>query len=154
MFPHQQPTPEQQPTNNTYEQNPTTMLSLEKAVERKSKIAAFRMWLAKNGLDEKDHQISGMKFCVEHEITDTPSNGVRGAIIADEMGLGKTILMMGLNAVNPDKRTLIVLPPALMEQWINIIRNFMHINHQIFKIYKVDRLERIYRRIFWIRVYF
>ena len=117
------------------------MLSLEKAVERKSKIAAFRVWLAKNGLDEKDHQISGMKFCVEHEITDTPSNGVRGAIIADEMGLGKTILMMGLNAVNPDKRTLIVLPPALMEQWLNIIRNFAGVEPFVYHGVKAKALS-------------
>ena len=42
---------------------------------------------------------------------------VRGGIVADEMGLGKTIMMIGLTISNFKKRTLIVLPVALVKQW-------------------------------------
>jgi SNF2 family DNA or RNA helicase len=42
---------------------------------------------------------------------------VKGGFVADEMGLGKTITMIGLMFCNYVKRTLIVLPPILIEQW-------------------------------------
>jgi SNF2 family DNA or RNA helicase len=42
---------------------------------------------------------------------------VLGGIVADEMGLGKTIMMIGLTISNFKKRTLIVLPVALVKQW-------------------------------------
>ena len=39
------------------------------------------------------------------------------AIMADDMGLGKTIQFMGLVLSNFQKKTLIVLPNALLQQW-------------------------------------
>ena len=57
------------------------------------KLKIFRAWLKKAGLQEKPHQISGLKFCLEREKA-TKSEDPRGGIIADEMGLGKTILML------------------------------------------------------------
>jgi SNF2 family DNA or RNA helicase len=45
---------------------------------------------------------------------------VTGGIIADEMGLGKTMIMMGLILANLAmyRRTLIVVPVALIAQWV------------------------------------
>ena len=44
-----------------------------------------------------------------------------GGILSDEMGLGKTILMIGLMISNFKSNTLIVLPPILIDQWIEQI---------------------------------
>jgi SNF2 family DNA or RNA helicase len=51
----------------------------------------------------------------------------RGGFIADEMGLGKTITMIGVMLCNYLKRTLIVLPPILIDQWfLQIYRTTGH----------------------------
>lgn len=76
----------------------------------------FDKWLEKNGLDRKPHQIEGVQFCVGNE-----KQG-RGGLIADEMGLGKTYVMLGTMIENPLKKTLIVLPLALLGQWYKIIK--------------------------------
>lgn len=44
-------------------------------------------------------------------------DGARGGFVADEMGLGKTITMIGLCLANFMHKTLIVLPPVLIDQW-------------------------------------
>jgi SNF2 family DNA or RNA helicase len=56
---------------------------------------------------------------------DRPNLGVRGGIIADEMGLGKTILMVGCVRHNFKQRTLVVLPPALLSQWVAVFQRFL-----------------------------
>ena len=76
----------------------------------------FDKWLEKNGLDRKPHQVEGVCFCVGNE-----KQG-RGGLIADEMGLGKTYVMLGTMIENPLKKTLIVLPLALLGQWYKIIK--------------------------------
>lgn len=109
-----------------------------------AKISRFRNWIEKVGLDEKSHQISGMKFCLSKELDLSPKHNVRGGIIADEMGLGKTILMLGciignfkdqVVSKNPDvcgreggaslSNTLVVLPCSLLSQWDEIFKKFM-----------------------------
>ena len=45
----------------------------------------------------------------------------KGGIVADEMGLGKTLMMIGLMFVNFKRRTLIIVPPVLLEQWLKEI---------------------------------
>ena len=75
----------------------------------------FDKWLEKNALDRKSHQVKGVQFCVGNE-----KQG-RGGLIADEMGLGKTYVMLGTMIENPMKKTLIVLPLALLGQWYKII---------------------------------
>ena len=94
------------------------------------KITQFRSWLETAGLQEKKHQISGMKFCLSRECEKNPKYGVRGGIIADEMGLGKTILMLGcvicnFRSAGGEFNTLVVLPLALLDQWKKIFEKFM-----------------------------
>ena len=68
-------------------------------------------------LISKQYQRDGVKWCFENETKDDPLWDVRGGMIGDEMGLGKTIMIIGLMFVNRLKRTLIVLPPILIDQW-------------------------------------
>lgn len=86
-------------------------VTVEQALQR------FRNWIKNAELDEKSHQIAGMEWCLGHELNATSRFGCRGGIVADEMGLGKTILMLGCIVSNFTRRTLIVLPPALLSQW-------------------------------------
>jgi len=83
---------------------------------------AFTKYLehGKSKLDNKQYQYDGVKWCVENETRADPPGGgvgVRGGFIADEMGLGKTIMMIGTFVANPMLRTLIVVPPILLNQW-------------------------------------
>ena len=94
------------------------------------RIEKYKRWLSVAKLDEKPHQLEGMKFCLEKETEERPLYGVRGGIIADEMGLGKTILMLGcivsnFNGMNGLTNTLVVLPTALLDQWTKIFKKFM-----------------------------
>jgi SNF2 family DNA or RNA helicase len=81
----------------------------------------FTTLLSKSGFSFKQHQYDGVEWCVNKETQTTPIQNVRGGFIADEMGLGKTLLMIGTMYVNMLSRTLIVLPPILIEQWYNEI---------------------------------
>jgi SNF2 family DNA or RNA helicase len=91
-------------------------LELGKYVQR------FHDFLTHAGLQHKDYQTEGIQFCLRNEMKRgggaTSSDAlVLGGIVADEMGLGKTIMMIGLTISNFKKRTLIVLPVALVKQW-------------------------------------
>ena len=70
-------------------------------------------------MDKKDYQREGVQWLLENETrVSTPCGvGIRGGFVADEMGLGKTIMMIGLCVTNFRKKTLIVVPPVLIEQW-------------------------------------
>ena len=93
-----------------------------KATER------FHDFLTKAGLQKKEYQTEGIKFCLRNELdADSLPHQVCGGIVADEMGLGKTIMMIGLIVANFQKRTLIVLPVALVKQWEQqILKNTGH----------------------------
>jgi SNF2 family DNA or RNA helicase len=78
----------------------------------------FTAYLDKTGMDQKSYQFEGVKWCLENELREDPICGVRGGFIADEMGLGKTIMMIGLMLCNFLDRTLIVVPPMLVNQWV------------------------------------
>ena len=84
-------------------------------------IDVFDAFLAKSGLESKTYQREGVEFCLQRERVGGGVGGnVLGGIIADEMGLGKTIVMIGLILANlvAIRRTLIVVPVALIAQWV------------------------------------
>jgi len=89
------------------------------------RLQAYRDWCPGAGLDEKEYQLEGIKWCLYHELVEKPNAGVRGGIIADEMGLGKTILMIACIRHNFKANTLVVLPPALLQQWIGVFQRFL-----------------------------
>jgi SNF2 family DNA or RNA helicase len=89
-------------------------------------IDRFDEYVQKSGLEPKSYQREGVEFCLRRERRGEAGGvaGVVGGIIADEMGLGKTIVMMGLILANlaAFRRTLIVVPVALIAQWVAQIK--------------------------------
>jgi SNF2 family DNA or RNA helicase len=95
-------------------------------------LQVFTRLIDDTGLEHKDYQYEGVKWCLTNELrTDSPK-GVRGGFIADEMGLGKTITMIGTIVTNPLPYTLIVVPPILIQQWQHQISTTMNIQPLIF----------------------
>lgn len=75
-------------------------------------------------LQIKNHQVQALLWMRKREnIPDEKTMGLRGGIIADEMGLGKTFQMISLITCNFKRRTLIVLPPILIQQWIDAFKS-------------------------------
>ena len=81
----------------------------------------FDSYLERTRMDRKQYQYEGVKWIVNNESRENPREGVRGGIIADEMGLGKTIMMIGAMLCNFKRKTLIVVPPVLVDQWYSQI---------------------------------
>ena len=77
----------------------------------------YNRWLRLANVDKKSYQVEGVRWMLERE----PSGG---GILADEMGLGKTFQMMGVIAADP-KKTLVVVPPALLDQWRDVLTKFL-----------------------------
>lgn len=77
----------------------------------------FKKYLDKSGMEHKDYQYDGVRWCLNNELREDPPCNVRGGFIADEMGLGKTIMMIGLMYTNFVAHTLIIVPPILIDQW-------------------------------------
>lgn len=98
-------------------------------------------------MEMKLHQIQAINWMMKREnFPDEKSLGLRGGIIADEMGLGKTFQMISLIACNFKLRTLIVLPPILIQQWIDAFKNITgHTPFVYHKKYtkKIEDLQRI-----------
>jgi SNF2 family DNA or RNA helicase len=90
-----------------------TVSEIKEKTEKKEKttIEKFTQLLEKAGYNLKQYQYEGTEWCVHKE-----SEGI-GGIYADEMGLGKTFTMIATIFINFKRRTLIVLPPVLIEQW-------------------------------------
>ena len=93
----------------------------------KSRMAMFDTYLDKGKLTHQQYQKDGVRWILSNELRKEPICGVRGGFIADEMGLGKTIMMIGTMLANFVERTLIIVPPALVDQWyIQIARTTGH----------------------------
>ena len=89
----------------------------------------FTKILDKRGLTHHSHQEECVRWCLDVERTGLELPGhpepVRSGIVADEMGLGKTIQMIGLTVANIKHHSLIVLPRALLEQWVKVIDDLL-----------------------------
>jgi len=90
----------------------------------------FKNFLQENVLEEHEHQVDGVKWCLEKETIGSVVQGdktkiIHGGIIADEMGLGKTIQLAGTMYANKLPHTLIVLPKALLDQWTHVIKKML-----------------------------
>ena len=93
--------------------------------------ARFNTLLKTAGFGFKKYQYDGVKWCVQNEkkftinnntsVINVISTNVRGGLIADEMGLGKTLLMIGTMFTNFLPKTIIIVPPILIDQWANEI---------------------------------
>lgn len=81
-------------------------------------MSRFTSMVVNAGYDVKSYQCDGLKWAIEHERSQEER---RGGIIADEMGLGKTVLTVGLIYSHAFRRSLIVLPVALVQQWSKAI---------------------------------
>jgi SNF2 family DNA or RNA helicase len=81
----------------------------------------FAKYLDRTNMDHKPYQLDGVRWILNNELKEDPVCGVRGGFIADEMGLGKTIMMIGTMLCNYIPRTLVVLPPVLIDQWFTQI---------------------------------
>ena len=99
---------------------------------------SFHNFLTRAGLQKKEYQTEGIQFCLKNELSpETLPHQVCGGIVADEMGLGKTIMMIGLLVANFQKRTLIVLPVALVKQWEQQIHK--NTGHQALVFYGAEK---------------
>ena len=86
-------------------------------VVSEERMNGFSDYLNRTKMDHKQYQYDGVRFILYNELREDPVCNVRGGFIADEMGLGKTIMVIGVLLCNFLKRTLIVLPPVLIDQW-------------------------------------
>ena len=110
-------------------------------------VQLFKNWISHAGLDLKPHQLDGIKWALGREIT--LYSGFPGGFLCDEMGLGKTILMLGIIISNLKKRTLIVMPNSLLNQWDEAIQKFLGggiaplIYHgEVVKDFTVDQISK------------
>lgn len=91
-------------------------MNLKQDIEER--MITFKKYLDRTGMDHKQYQYEGLTWILSNELSLSPiCGGVRGGFIADEMGLGKTILMIGTLLCNFLERTLIIVPPVLIDQW-------------------------------------
>lgn len=91
------------------------------------RMVRFDAYLIKSNLDRKKYQCDGVRWILNNELREDPVENVRGGFIADEMGLGKTIMMIGTFICNFLPKTLIIVPPVLIDQWwVQIYRTTGH----------------------------
>lgn len=98
---------------------------MSKTIEERLNL--FDTYLERTGMDKKQYQYDGVRWILNNELRDDPVQNIRGGIIADEMGLGKTIMMIGTMLCNFVPKTLVVVPPVLIDQWfVQIYRTTGH----------------------------
>lgn len=67
------------------------------------------------------YQLQGVLWMLRREY----SSMYAGGLLCDEMGLGKTIQTIATMIGNPQPTTLIVVPKAILMQWVNAFEKFM-----------------------------
>lgn len=88
-------------------------MDLEQIINEK--MEKFNILLGRAKFEAKEYQRAGLEWCLRKELSRNESS--KGGIVADEMGLGKTLTLIGLMFINFKRRTLIVVPPVLLDQW-------------------------------------
>lgn len=91
----------------------------------------------KNNIRIQTYQIYGVLWCIRKEQELEIPNKCSGGILADDMGMGKTIQMIITIFLNFKKKTLIILPPILIQQWYSEILRI--IGHSAFIYYKKNK---------------
>ena len=94
------------------------------------KLQTFKKFVIDARLNKEEHQEKAIEWCLNKE--HSTSSNIGGGIIGDEMGLGKTIVSLGLIISNVKKRTLVVVPTALINQWKSKIENILGIEPLIY----------------------
>jgi hypothetical protein len=77
----------------------------------------------------KDHQMSNLAWM--QFLLDRGSSHCRGLLLADDMGLGKTLQLLSFlswayQTGRTNKPSLIVVPVALLKNWVNETKKFFH----------------------------
>ncbi len=67
------------------------------------------------------YQRDGVRWMLRRE---NGNHGPRGGFLCDEMGLGKTIQIIATMLGNPLKRSLIIVPKSIVNQWGSEIQKF------------------------------
>lgn len=80
-------------------------------------LTEYKDYLNVRKLQFHEYQWKGLQWCLDQEL----DYNLPGGIVADEMGLGKTILMISIINFHLCLKTLIVVPPVLLNQWKNKI---------------------------------
>jgi SNF2 family DNA or RNA helicase len=89
-----------------------------------ARMVRYDRWIRNKNLKAIAYQRKAVEWALERELRFTEET--RGGILADEMGMGKTFMMLGTIMANPNPGlTLLVVPPALLEQWCDVIGKFM-----------------------------
>lgn len=65
----------------------------------------------------RPYQYEGVSWMLNRELNEE----TKGGILADEPGLGKTIQTAGVCFGNPVERTLLLVPPAVISQWVAVL---------------------------------
>ena len=97
----------------------------------------FQNFITQTGWDFKQHQFEGYQWVMNKELNEN-----MGGIIGDDMGLGKTTLMCAAILKNFKQKTLIVVPPVLVDQWVDILKK-----HCGLKPVKVTSITKSYTNV-------
>jgi len=91
---------------------------------RQARMIRYDRWIRNKNLKSLPYQRKAVEWALERELRNTTDK--KGGIIADEMGMGKTYTMLGAIMANPNAGvTLLVVPPALLAQWEDIITKYL-----------------------------
>ena len=67
------------------------------------------------------YQREGVMWMIWRELAES---GPKGGFLCDEMGLGKTVQIISTMLGNTSKRTLIIVPKSIINQWSEELENF------------------------------